>query len=79
MEIWKKSTYSGGNGGDCIEVAANWRKSSYSGGVHQDCVEVAESPQQVHIRDTKHRDAGYLSLPAVEWSAFLADLKGGRL
>ncbi|MUL43930.1 DUF397 domain-containing protein [Streptomonospora sp. PA3] len=56
-----------------------WHKSSYSGAVHQDCVEVAESPHQVKIRDTKHRDAGHLSLPAAEWSAFLADLKGDRL
>lgn len=28
---WHKSTYSGGSGGDCLEVAT-WRKSTYSGG-----------------------------------------------
>ena len=28
---WRKSSYSGGSGGDCVEVAS-WRKSSYSGG-----------------------------------------------
>ncbi|MDT0304391.1 DUF397 domain-containing protein [Streptomonospora wellingtoniae] len=56
-----------------------WRKSSYSGGVDQDCVEVAESPEQVSIRDTRHRGLGHLSIPASEWSAFLADLKSDRL
>ena len=28
---WRKSSYSAGNGGDCVEVAEVWRKSSYSG------------------------------------------------
>ncbi|WP_461003238.1 DUF397 domain-containing protein [Streptomonospora sediminis] len=56
-----------------------WRKSSYSGGVHQDCVEVASSPQQAKIRDTKNRQAGHLTIPATEWSAFLTDLKDGQL
>jgi hypothetical protein len=37
---WRKSSYSGGNGGNCVEVAT-WRKSSYSGGNGGECVEVA--------------------------------------
>ncbi|WP_084693187.1 DUF397 domain-containing protein [Actinomadura atramentaria] len=37
---WRKSTYSHGNGGNCVEVAA-WRKSTHSGGNGGDCVEVA--------------------------------------
>ncbi|MBB4934834.1 hypothetical protein F4561_005728 [Lipingzhangella halophila] len=56
-----------------------WHKSSYSGGGHQDCVEVAESSEQVKVRDTQHRNAGYLAVSAAEWSAFLADVKDGRL
>ncbi|MDT0304254.1 DUF397 domain-containing protein [Streptomonospora wellingtoniae] len=56
-----------------------WHKSSYSGGGHQDCVEVAESQEQVKVRDTQNRGAGYLTLSASEWSAFLADVKGGLL
>src|SRR5947209_79221 len=39
---WRKSSYSGTNGGDCVEVAEVWRKSSYSGGNGGDCVEIAE-------------------------------------
>lgn len=38
---WRKSSYSGNNGGDCVEVAT-WRKASYSGNDNStDCVEVA--------------------------------------
>ncbi|MGW1191893.1 DUF397 domain-containing protein [Streptomyces sp. NPDC002559] len=38
---WFKSSYSSGEGGNCIEVAYDWRKSSYSGGGGSNCVEVA--------------------------------------
>ncbi|MFG1998036.1 DUF397 domain-containing protein [Spirillospora sp. NPDC048911] len=37
--IWRKSSRSSSNGGQCIEVAA-WRKSSHSGPNGGDCVEV---------------------------------------
>lgn len=36
---WRKSSRSGGGGGQCVEVASTWRKSSHSGG---NCVEVVE-------------------------------------
>ncbi|GAA2458038.1 DUF397 domain-containing protein [Actinomadura vinacea] len=38
---WRKSSYSGGEGGSCVEVAAGWRKSSRSGGQGGQCIEVA--------------------------------------
>ncbi|WP_432094293.1 DUF397 domain-containing protein [Streptomyces sp. bgisy100] len=38
---WFKSSYSGGAGGECVEIAAEWVKSSYSGGAGGNCVEVA--------------------------------------
>jgi hypothetical protein len=37
--LWTKSSYSGSEGGNCVEVA--WRKSSHSGSDGGDCVEVA--------------------------------------
>ncbi|QRN81759.1 MAG: DUF397 domain-containing protein, partial [Nocardiopsis sp. BM-2018] len=37
---WRKSSYSGGGGGNCVEVG--WHKSSYSGSAGGNCVEVAE-------------------------------------
>ncbi|MFE3521804.1 DUF397 domain-containing protein [Streptomyces sp. NPDC059161] len=42
---WRKSSYSGNTGGECIECAplggAAWRKSSYSGDTGGDCIECA--------------------------------------
>ncbi|GAA2457561.1 DUF397 domain-containing protein [Streptomyces pulveraceus] len=38
---WFKSSYSGGGGSNCIEIAYEWRKSSYSSGAGGECVEVA--------------------------------------
>lgn len=38
---WFKSSYSGDEGGQCLEVAYEWRKSSYSGDEGGACLEVA--------------------------------------
>jgi hypothetical protein len=38
---WFTSSYSGPNGGDCVEVALTWVKSSYSSTSRGDCVEMA--------------------------------------
>uniref|UniRef100_UPI0012FEB214 DUF397 domain-containing protein n=1 Tax=Streptomyces silaceus TaxID=545123 RepID=UPI0012FEB214 len=44
---WRKSSYSGGTGGDCIECAplngTQWRKSSYSSDTGGDCIETAQA------------------------------------
>lgn len=51
--IWHKSSYSGGGGGDCLEVA-RWRKSTYSEGGGGNCLEVAEGhPTHIPVRDSK--------------------------
>lgn len=39
--IWRTSSHSSANGGQCVEVAVLWRKSSYSSGNGGQCVEVA--------------------------------------
>lgn len=39
--VWRKSSRSGGNGGNCVELTIVWRKSSRSGGNGGDCVEPA--------------------------------------
>lgn len=50
---WYKSSYSGGSGGNCLEVA-RWRKSTYSGGGGNNCLEVADDhPTLVPVRDSK--------------------------
>ncbi|RNL85899.1 DUF397 domain-containing protein [Halostreptopolyspora alba] len=56
-----------------------FRKSSYSSGTGQNCVEVADAPGFSAVRDSQYPDAGHLTVPAPEWSAFLADVKAGRL
>lgn len=73
--VWHKSSYSGGQGGDCVEVAT-WRKSTYSGGEGGNCLEVADGhPDLVPVRDSKNPTGPKLVFRAASWSAFLADLK----
>jgi hypothetical protein len=71
---WRKSSYSGSSGGDCVEVGL-WRKSSYSGGSGGNCIEVADAASAVVVRDTKDRDAGTLAFTADAWAEFTASLK----
>jgi hypothetical protein len=47
---WRKSSFSGSNGGNCIEIA--WRKSTFSGSNGGSCVEVA--PTLGALRDSKN-------------------------
>jgi hypothetical protein len=68
---WFKSSYSGSQGGDCLEVACSWRKSSYSGNEGGDCVEVATHPAAIHIRDSKNISGPVLTLSPATWSDFL--------
>jgi hypothetical protein len=79
--IWRKSSYSSGNGGNCVEVAdltgTNWRKSSYSSGNGGACVEVAAGgPGVVAVRDSKDPDGPALIFSPADWSAFISSLKG---
>ncbi|MCF6521536.1 DUF397 domain-containing protein [Streptomyces sp. JJ36] len=69
---WFKSSYSGGDGDSCVEVALSWRKSSYSGTDGDECVEVAACPEAVHVRDSKDTTGPRLDLPPAAWAAFVA-------
>ncbi|MEV6546867.1 DUF397 domain-containing protein [Streptomyces sp. NPDC051665] len=71
---WFKSSYSGSEGGACLEVAYTWRKSSYSGSEGGQCVEVAACPHTIHIRDSKNleADGATLQLGPAAWAAFTA-------
>jgi hypothetical protein len=68
---WFTSSYSGSEGGECVEIALEWRKSSFSGSGGGECVEVAACPHTVHVRDSKDPEGPVLTFPAAAWSAFL--------
>ncbi|MFG2721303.1 DUF397 domain-containing protein [Streptomyces sp. NPDC048416] len=70
---WFKSSYSTGQGGECIEIALAWRKSSYSAGDGGECVEVAACPTTIHVRDSKQppATAPTLAVSAAAWESFL--------
>ncbi|MFJ1897789.1 MULTISPECIES: DUF397 domain-containing protein [unclassified Streptomyces] len=67
---WFKSSYSGSEGGACLEVAYDWRKSSYSSEEGGACVEVAAHPLAVHVRDSKNPEGPALTLAPTAWAAF---------
>lgn len=69
---WFKSSYSGSNGGECIEVAVAWRKSSYSGSNGGDCVEVAACPETIHVRDSKDTSKSCLIATPEAWAEFVS-------
>ncbi|MFJ4503976.1 DUF397 domain-containing protein [Streptomyces sp. NPDC088864] len=71
---WFKSSYSGDEGGQCLEVAYDWKKSSYSGSEGGQCVEVAAHPSAVHVRDSKNPEGPTLTLAPGTWTAFAAHL-----
>lgn len=64
---WRKSSYSDGGNGSCVEV--RWRKSSHSGGSNGGCVEVSWA-EKVGVRDSKNVSGPALAFPATSWQAF---------
>ncbi|MFI7338013.1 DUF397 domain-containing protein [Streptomyces sp. NPDC050085] len=77
---WRKSSYSNGEGGECVEVAydftgaAHWRKSTYSNGEGGSCVEVADGvPGVVPVRDSKVQDGPVVVIGAAAWTAFVGE------
>ena len=71
---WRKYTYSGNGGTDCVEVGA-WRKSTYSNPTGGDCLEVADNlPGIVPVRDSKNPHGPTLIFSANAWSAFVTTI-----
>ncbi|MEV6313663.1 DUF397 domain-containing protein [Streptomyces sp. NPDC051776] len=73
---WRKSSYSSGQGGDCVECAplgvSEWRKSSYSSGQGGECVEMTRlAGAAVAVRDSKDPDGPRLHFSADAWHTFL--------
>ncbi|MEU9144318.1 DUF397 domain-containing protein [Streptomyces sp. NPDC048349] len=76
--VWRKSSYSGNTGGDCVECAplggATWHKASYSGSNGGDCVEVAAQPCRVAVRDSKNPDGPVFTVGTAAFAAFVRSL-----
>ncbi|WP_040906254.1 DUF397 domain-containing protein [Streptomyces griseoflavus] len=80
--VWRKSSYSNGDGGDCVEVAeafpgaARWRKSTYSNGDGGNCLEVCDAHTAVvPVRDSKVPHGPVLTVTAPTWTSFVTSLK----
>ncbi|WP_326579055.1 DUF397 domain-containing protein [Streptomyces sp. NBC_00481] len=69
---WFKSSYSDGEGGECLEAAYTWRKSSHSCGEGGECVQISPCPHTIHIRDSKTPTGPLLTLSPTAWTTFLA-------
>ncbi|GAA4767236.1 DUF397 domain-containing protein [Streptomyces sanyensis] len=78
---WRKSSYSGPNGGDCVECtvagAAAWRTSSHSGNTGGDCVAVADDCPEatVPVRDSKNPHGPVVVVGAAAWQTFVDGLR----
>ncbi|WP_405641995.1 DUF397 domain-containing protein [Streptomyces uncialis] len=68
---WFKSSYSGGDGDSCVEIALTWHKSSHSGDSGDDCVEIAACPGTVHVRDSKVKAGPQFAVTATAWTGFV--------
>jgi len=74
---WRKSSYSGDQGGSCVECAPlgalAWRKASHSGDQGGNCVEIAEAPcATVAVRDSKTSTGPALTVAPAAFSAFVS-------
>src|SRR5260370_35376723 len=86
---WRKASYSGNNGGGCVEVGV-WHKASYSGNNGGGCVEVSATHDTVRVqhkanedllylvRDSKDPSGPRLAFTTTEWDAFIAGVKDGE-
>jgi hypothetical protein len=94
LTAWRKSTYSGGNGSDCVEVGT-WRKASFSAqngncvevgawrkashsATNGNCVEVGGAGPVVVVRDTRDRAGAALAFGPDAWRRFAATIKDAR-
>ncbi|WP_306332244.1 DUF397 domain-containing protein [Streptomyces sp. KL118A] len=82
---WRKSSYSGSSGGDCIECApldgAAWQKSTYSGNTGGDCIELAPAQCNgtVAVRDSKNPTGPTFTVTRTAFTRFVAAAASGDL
>ncbi|MFD6435039.1 DUF397 domain-containing protein [Streptomyces venezuelae] len=82
---WRKSSYSGNTGGECIECApldgATWQKSTYSTAPNDDCIEFAQAQCNgtVAVRDSKNPAGPTLTLTHTAFTHFVDAAASGDL
>ena len=62
---WRKSSYSGGNGGQCVEVAAVPGRETSPAGLWV-------------VRDSQDPDGPVLAFGPEQWRRFAAGIRAGR-
>jgi hypothetical protein len=67
---WAKASYSGGNGGGCVEVTASREPGTAPHKAAGDLLYL--------VRDSKDPDGPRLAFTAGEWEAFTAGVKDGE-
>jgi hypothetical protein len=63
---WRKSSYSNGSGGSCVEIASLTSPASHAA-------------QQIAVRDSKDPGGPILTFTARQWRELTASIKAGRL
>ncbi|ROO87366.1 uncharacterized protein DUF397 [Actinocorallia herbida] len=66
--FWRKSSHSGNNGGNCVEVS---RRPAFPLPGH------ADDPLTVAVRDSKNRHGAVLTLSGPVWEKLRGRLAGG--
>jgi hypothetical protein len=74
---WRKSSYSGDQGGQCVECAPlgplAWRKSTHSSDQGGDCLEIAETPDTtIAVRDSKNPTGPILTIAPAAFATFVS-------
>jgi hypothetical protein len=74
---WRKSSYSGDQGGQCVECAPlgplAWRKSTHSSDQGGDCIEIAETPDAtIAVRDSKNPAGPILTIAPAAFATFVS-------
>jgi hypothetical protein len=65
---WRKSSYSGGQGGNCVEVGG--RCKSRRADPARNCAETGDQARAVLVRDTQDPGGRQLTVSAAAWRAF---------
>jgi hypothetical protein len=76
--IWRRSSRSGANGGECVEVAGLWRKASRSEPNGGECVELNGCRCGIAVRDSKDPEGPRLTMRTAAWREFTREIKAGR-